>query len=244
MEWVNEYISLTSQKSSGNDHSFCIASENEEIIHFRFQLYANDCLFDLNDNYTFDLQISKSYFSKYKEPFEISFEKQNLCCNTQSRLLEIINCKLEGIHRKVFLESKILLLLYETQKNHTLIKLNCDECEVLNKPVNIDKILEAKKYIIENLSGNLTIPVIVRTVGTNECYLKKGFKEVFNQTIYEFIQENRMLKAKFLLNSPAANITEIAYKVGYSSLSSFSQSYKKFFGISPTHQIKKFIPNN
>ncbi|MDZ7897534.1 MAG: AraC family transcriptional regulator [Arcicella sp.] len=81
-------------------------------------------------------------------------------------------------------------------------------------------------------------------MGTNQCYLKKGFKEVFEQTIFEFIRENRMIKARHLLQSTNPNITEIAYNVGYSSLSSFSQSYKNYFGISPTEQIKQAIPNN
>ena len=70
-------------------------------------------------------------------------------------------------------------------------------------------------------------------MGTNQCYLKKGFKEVFNQTIFEFIQENRMIKAKYLLESNPENITSVAFNVGYASLSSFSQAYKNYFGISP-----------
>ena len=81
-------------------------------------------------------------------------------------------------------------------------------------------------------------------MSTNQCYLKKGFKEVFQQTIFEFIQENRMEKARHLLQAANPNITEIAFNVGYSSLSSFSQSYKNFFGISPTEQIKQVFPNN
>jgi AraC-like DNA-binding protein len=52
-----------------------------------------------------------------------------------------------------------------------------------------------------------------------------------------------MIKAKHLLQIANPNITEIAYSVGYSSLSSFSQSYKNYFGISPTDQIKQVIPN-
>ncbi|MEX0598975.1 MAG: helix-turn-helix domain-containing protein, partial [Candidatus Paceibacterota bacterium] len=81
------------------------------------------------------------------------------------------------------------------------------------------------------------------TVGNNQCYLKKGFKEVYIQTIFEFIEDNRMIKARHLLLSDRYNITDIASAVGYSSLSSFSQSYKNYFGITPTEQIKQTIPN-
>ncbi len=122
--------------------------------------------------------------------------------------------------------------------------INCDNCAVFNKPIEIEKINLAKKYILDNLSDTLTIPLIAGNIGTNQCYLKKGFKEVYNQTIFEFIQENRSIKARHLLQKPNANITEIAYDVGYSSLSSFSQAYKNYFGINPSDQVKQLVSNN
>ena len=66
---------------------------------------------------------------------------------------------------------------------------------------------------------------------------------MFKQTIFEFIQENRMIKANHLLLSEKYSISDIAASVGYSSLSSFSQSYKNYFGVSPTKQAKQTIPN-
>ncbi|MCX8480841.1 MAG: AraC family transcriptional regulator, partial [Sediminibacterium sp.] len=101
------------------------------------------------------------------------------------------------------------------------------------------KIQKAKEYILKNLDQNITIPQIAQYVGTNQCYLKKGFKEVFNQTIFEFLQENRMEKAKHLLVNSNKSVLDICYTVGYSSLSSFSQSYKNYFGISPSLEQKK-----
>lgn len=124
-----------------------------------------------------------------------------------------------------------------------IFQLGCDTCAVLSKPTDTEKMQLAKNYIIDNLSTNLTIPIIASAVGTNQCYLKKGFKEVFNQTIFEFIRENRMIKAKYLLENTSQNITEIAFAVGYASLSSFSQAYKNYFGITPLEQSKAIIPN-
>ncbi len=245
MEFINEFVYLSAQTNSNISHSFCETTQDDLHIYLNFGLNANDCLFDLTENnYEFQVRISKSYLEKYNEAFDINISSQAICCNTQSKLLEIIQCKLEGIHRKIFLESTILFLLYQSQKNNLIFQLGCDSCSVLNKPVDMDKIQQAKKYILENLSNNLTIPIIATNVGTNQCYLKKGFKEVFEQTIIEYIQENRMIKARYLLQSGNPNITEIADIVGYSSLSSFSQSYKNYFGISPTDQIKQVIPNN
>lgn len=245
MELVNEFIFLSFKINPKIDNSFCKTTEDEIYIYLTFGLNANDCLFDLTDhNYKFNIRIAKNYLEKYNEPLDINIAEQTICCNTQSKLLEISNCKLVGIHRKIFLESTILFLLYQSQKNNLIFQLGCDSCAIMNKPIEVEKIKKAKKYILDNLANNLTIPIIANYVGTNQCYLKMGFKEVFEQTVFEFIQENRMIKARHLLQSTNPNITEIAYSVGYSSLSSFSQSYKNFFGISPTEQVKKVFPNN
>lgn len=245
MEFVNEFIYLASKINPKIDNSFCNTTQDENYIYLTFGLNANDCLFDLaSNNYEFQIRIAKNYLEKYNEPLDINIVEQTICCNTQSKLLEIINCKLVGIHRKIFLESTILFLLYQSQKNNLIFQLGCDSCAIMNKPIEVEKIQKAKKYILNNLANKLTIPIIANNVGINQCYLKKGFKEVFNQTIFEFIQENRMVKARHLLQSTNPNITEISYSVGYSSLSSFSQTYKNFFGISPTEQIKQVFPNN
>lgn len=245
MKLVNEYIYLDISQNADIDNSFCVITQDQTYILLTFGLFANDCLFDLADNnYLVTIRIAKTYFEKYNEFLDINVEKQSICCNTQTKLLELINCKLTGIYRKIFLESIILFLLYQSQKNSLIFQLGCDTCAVLSKPIETEKMQLAKNYIIANLDNNITIPIIASAVGTNQCYLKKGFKEVFNQTIFEFIQENRMIKAKYLLENTSQNITEIAFNVGYASLSSFSQAYKNYFGISPLEQSKAIIPNN
>lgn len=245
MEYVNEYIYFKVEPTTKVDGSYCEITEYDTNIGLSFGLYAKDCLFDLsNNNYFIYINISKLYFEKYNETFDIVAQKQTICCNTQSKLLEIVNCSLVGLNKKIFLESSILFLLYQAQKNSLISQIGCNTCAVISKPTDTDKMLAAKNYIISNLDRPLTIPLISAEVGTNQCYLKKGFKEIYNQTIFEFIQENRMIKAKYMLEKSQQNITEVAFNVGYSSLSSFSQAYKNYFGVSPAEHIKQNIPNN
>jgi AraC-like DNA-binding protein len=242
MEFINEFIRLSFNTNPDIKDSFCETSQDDQTVYLKFGLFAKDCLFDLTDNnYEFQITISKSYLEKYSEDLDINVQRQAVCCNTQSKLLDIINCKLTGIHRKIYLESHVLFLLYQSQRNSLLFQLSCDGCAIINKGIDESKIQEARKFILDNLSGNITIPIIASNIGTNQCYLKKGFKEVFDQTIYEFIQENRMIKARHLLQNGSYSITDVAYQVGYASLSSFSQAYKNYFGISPTEQLKGLI---
>jgi AraC-like DNA-binding protein len=183
-------------------------------------------------------RVEKNYFDKYGNYFEVHIGTQEICCNTQSKLLELINCKYEGINKKIHHESVFLYLLNQVQKNNFVFQLECTNCSILNSPLQIDMIKKAKSYILENLSKNLTIPLISTQVGTNQCYLKKGFKEVYNQTIYDFIRENRMIKSKYLIENSSHSMTDISVMAGYSSLSSFSQAYKSYFGVPPTEHSK------
>ncbi len=245
MKQVNEYIYLDSFKEDHIRESSCFTTQDELYLHIQYYLSDQDCLFDFSKiNNRVYLRISKSYFEKYDEGFEISVEKQKICCNTQAKLNELIQCNHQGLVRKVFLESIVLYLLFQIQKNSLLFQTNCDSCSFINKPMELDKIQKAKDYIVNNLDQNLTIPVVASQVGTNQCYLKKGFKEIVGQTIFEFVQENRMVKSRFLLRNSDQPIQDIAFQVGYSSLSSFSQTYKNYFGISPNQDQKSNITNN
>ncbi len=239
MEFVNEDIGIEILRISDIKNSYCTVTRSDTHLSFDFGLYTNDCLFDLSENnYQVFITISHGYFVKYKETFDIVEGSDTICCNIQSKLLDIINISLYGIHRKIFLESNILFLLYQLGQNRNNNKLDCNSCSILSKPIERVKMDEARKFILENLSNTLSIPIIANHVGTNQCYLKKGFKEVFNQTLFEFIQENRMIKAKHLLLNSELSITEISFSVGYASLSSFSQSYKNYYRISPMEQRK------
>lgn len=245
MEQINKYMHIAMNPNTDISRSYCNTTQSEIYVYLAFGLYANDCLFDLaNNNYQIQIRIAKAYFEKYNETPDINIQQQSICCNTQSKLLDIINCKLTGLHRQIFIESVILFLLYQAQKNKLLLQFNCDGCAIVDKVTDVEKIKLAKKYILDNLSNNLTIPKIASNVGTNQCYLKKGFTEVYHQTIFDFVQENRMQKANHLLQAANPNISDIAMEVGYSSLSSFSQAYKNYFGISPTNHSRAIISKN
>lgn len=245
MEIVNHSIQIQISENTDIERSFFVANSEEQYFHLYFGLNAKDCQFDLEkDTYLVHIRFANSYFEKYGEVPHIYEERQDICCNVQTLLLNLIHSKLTGVYRKIYFESTILYLLYQSQKNRLLHQPCCGNCSGSHKHVDVDKMVHAKTFILDNLANNLTIQIIAGAVGTNQLYLKKGFKEVFNQTIFDFIQENRMIKAKYLLQNSGVRISEIAHAVGYASLSSFSQAYKNYYGISPVGQLKTIITAN
>ncbi|QQS29720.1 MAG: helix-turn-helix transcriptional regulator [Sphingobacteriales bacterium] len=191
----------------------------------------------------FPSQYLNNYFSLYSENYFQGFynyEEQELCCNKQMILHDIIHSKLEGAYRSMFLESKALGLLLCFQKEIIQPVSSCVACKFLMNPAEKEKIQKAKEIILSRLSNPLTIPELSLEVGINQCYLKKGFKEVFGTTIYDFVQEQRMMKARLLLSTTELTVSQVADKIGFSSISNFSSAFKKHTGVFPSELPKSF----
>ncbi|MBX7109682.1 MAG: AraC family transcriptional regulator [Chitinophagales bacterium] len=161
-------------------------------------------------------------------------QQQAMCCNSQLLLHEILSCELQGIFRNMFLESKALALLLCFSKSHAVFDTACSTCKFLSRPMEKEKLFKARAIILENLSDPPTIPELSLRTGINQCYLKKGFKELFGTTVYDFVQEQRMQKAKMLLVTNGHSVAEVAQAVGFSSTGNFSQAFKRITGIFPS----------
>ena len=61
---------------------------------------------------------------------------------------------------------------------------------------------------------------------------------MFKSTIYEFVMEQRMIKAKMLLSLNNQSVSQIAEEVGYSNTSNFSNAFKRHTGLYPTELSK------
>lgn len=131
------------------------------------------------------------------------------------------------------MESIAIRLLMDCLEVSERIAPLCDACSFLDKNESLDKVLEAMNFIQRNFRESITIPQIAKEVGINQCYLKKGFKEMYGKTIYSMVQSLRMELAHELLKKGAFNILEVALEVGYTNAASFSTSFKQFYGYSP-----------
>lgn len=242
MEQINEFIFVHTSNNADILETVCTTTQDYSHIYISYTLLSEDCLFDFSNTLNkVEIKIAKNYFEKYGQSYRYNIKKQNICCNSQSKLYELIHCRCQGIARKIYLESIVLHLLFQMQKgSHS--QLHCDNCTFLSQqPLESEKIQSAKDYILSNLEKNITIPMVANHVGTNQCYLKKRFKDAVGQTIFEFLQENRMVKARYLLQNTTHSVQSISLMVGYASISSFSQSYKNYFGLSPSWEQKQSI---
>jgi AraC-like DNA-binding protein len=95
-------------------------------------------------------------------------------------------------------------------------------------------ITKAKQFIREHHTDDLSLGQVAAAVHTSIFYFCKLFRKVTGTTFTEFVSRTRVEKAKNLLLNPNLRISEIAYEVGFQSLTHFNRVFKKVSGESPT----------
>ena len=149
--------------------------------------------------------------------------------NNQRALLEMIMKQkiLQGPLQELYLESKLLELIYQTFLNpllHQCTHLCQEDCNALHK---------AKQILVSDLTNPPSLKTLAHLCALNEFKLKKGFKQLFGTTVYGFVHNTRMDKAKELLEKQDISVQEAALHVGYKSLSHFSKAFKEYHGLFP-----------
>jgi AraC-like DNA-binding protein len=132
-----------------------------------------------------------------------------------------------------------MLLLYSMDCMLGEKEINTISCKFLANETDREKILKAREILVQQIGEPITIRELSRKVAMNECYLKKGFKELFGTTIFDFYQNQRMEHAKFLLYEKGLSVTEVSVMLGYSSISHFSTAFKKHTGLKPCELLFK-----
>ena len=103
---------------------------------------------------------------------------------------------------------------------------------------DIAAIYHADSIISSNLHQHFTIDKLSRMTGTNQFKLKKGFKQLFENSVVAFVNEHRLNEAKRLIYEGEKNMSTIAYELGYAHPQHFQRAFKKKFGFTPGSLLK------
>jgi len=102
--------------------------------------------------------------------------------------------------------------------------------------------------IVATIQANLENPefdvgTLCQEVGISRVHLNRKLKETGNVPPSLLIKSFRMKQAAYLLVNNKVNVSEVAYRVGYSSHSYFTNSFREFFGMTPREFVTKYIDN-
>ena len=157
-----------------------------------------------------------------------------LCGKTRMAIEALLNHTYSDTLENIFINAQTqILLLYSMDCMLGEKEESGFACKFLANEADREKIIKAREILLQHIGEPITIKALSRKVAINECYLKKGFKEIFGTTIFDFYQSQRMEHAKYLLYDKGLSVTEVSLLLGYSSISHFSTAFKKHTGIKP-----------
>ena len=235
---------------------FCISGNKycqEKSCNHCSQKPTENCDGKLNTADVFVFHFSSTFLHQFTHNVKLSNRKDEvlafkhpaaftklfpLCTKKRNVLDGLLNHSYTGALENIFLNSKIHELL--------LYSLDCliDEkqegfsCKFLQDEHSLQAIYNSREILLQNIGNPITIKDLSRKVAINECYLKKGFKEVFGTTIFDFFQQQRMEHAKYLLYEKGLSVTDVSALLGYSSISHFSAAFKKHTGLKPCDLLR------
>ncbi len=155
----------------------------------------------------------------------------------QKAVHKIMTTQYKGNTRRMFLKSQVNELL-----SHFFAFLASDKKESMSNE-DKGKIFKAKEIMENNISSPPSLSELSKLIGLNNNKLKKNFKELFGVPVFKFLQEERLNKAYEMLSNTAESVQEVAWYVGYDSLSSFSNAFQQKFGVRPNEIKRQFLSN-
>jgi AraC-like DNA-binding protein len=157
-----------------------------------------------------------------------------LCGKTRMVLEAVLNHTYTDSLENIYINAQTqMLLLYSLDCMIGEKEIDVVNCKFLANEADREKIIKSREILIQHIGEPITIKELSRKVAINECYLKKGFKELFGTTIFDFYQSQRMEHARYLLYEKGLSVTEVSLMLGYSSISHFSTAFKKHTGLKP-----------
>ncbi len=142
--------------------------------------------------------------------------------------------------QKAYLNTRVLPLK-EHEAIVKLLRIFAQHLSMLSNQLVVQRenaeppvIARAKQYIQEHQSEELPLGQVAKAVNMSTFYFCKIFKKATGTNFTDYVSRVRVEKARNLLLNPNLRISEIAYEVGFQSLTHFNRVFKKILGQSPT----------
>lgn len=129
-------------------------------------------------------------------------------------------------------EYHAMLRLLEVFAKH--LSMAAEQITIQQDNAEPPAIRRAKDFIQEHTTDQLSLLDVSRKVNMSTFYFCKMFKKATGVTFTEYLSLVRIAKAKNLLLNPNLRISEIAFEVGFQSLTHFNRVFRKIVGRSPT----------
>lgn len=114
------------------------------------------------------------------------------------------------------------------------LTIKADHIAALRANAELPQITRAKNYIRDHIVEDLSLSGVAKAVNMSTFYFCKMFTRHAGVHFTQFVSEARTERARQLLLNPKLRVSEIAYAVGFQSLTHFNRVFKNMVGHSPS----------
>jgi AraC-like DNA-binding protein len=148
----------------------------------------------------------------------------------QKVVLDIIDAAvpqtLQNFYFRIKAEELICLLFAE------LLKREKAPVHALNEN-DVQKVYQIRDFVLSALDTPPVLSDLAAKAGMSESKLKRLFKQIFGNSIFNYYQSFRMKEAAVLLKEKKLSVSEVGFQMGFSNLSHFSKIFEEHIGMKP-----------
>jgi transcriptional regulator GlxA family with amidase domain len=101
------------------------------------------------------------------------------------------------------------------------------------------RMLRARDAMDRAYADRLDVPALARIANVSEAHFIRTFRATFGETPHRYLQRRRVERAMFLLRATDRSVTDICLDVGFTSLGTFSRSFREIVGEAPAIYRKR-----
>src|ERR671927_1730154 len=96
------------------------------------------------------------------------------------------------------------------------------------------RMLRARDAMDRAYAQPLDVPALARIAHVSPAHFTRTFRATFGETPHRYLQRRRVERAMFLLRTTGRSVTDICFDVGFTSLGTFSRTFRDIVGESPS----------
>ena len=104
------------------------------------------------------------------------------------------------------------------------------------------RLLRARDAMDRSYGEPLDVPSLARIAHVSEAHFIRTFRATFGETPHRYLQRRRVERAMFLLWHTDRSVTEICFDVGFASLGTFSRTFTRIVGETPSDYRRRADP--
>lgn len=165
--------------------------------------------------------------------------------SSEQSIIQGLDTDADGYITKPFKTGELIARIQNIIRNRRKLKekfeksITVDPSEVSVTSADEKFITKALKIVEKNIMAtDFDVEQFCEAIGMSRTNLHRKLKALTNQSTTEFIRSIKMKRAAQLIQQKASSISEIAYQVGFNSLSYFTRCFKEYFNVPPSEFLQ------